>query len=239
MTLFELYFLFFQPVYPTIYRKIRGLLLNALSGYNEHVSVLDIGGRKSHYTIGIGADVIISDLPRITAMQSKLHLGINWPIINQLRKRRSNVKQIVYDDMTRTCFKDNSLDIIVCVEVLEHVKKDAAFIQNVHRILKKGGLFFMTTPNGDYVPKTIPDHERHYSKCQLYALLHDYFDSVETWGDVRSSKFYRWGRRGWSLKYPLLTLKSMLGNALNYYESIQSHGQEHRTQHLFARCQKE
>lgn len=61
----------------------------------------------------------------------------------------------------------------------------------------------MSTPHGDYVTNTIPDHERHYSKTQLHALLHDYFDSVETWGDVRSGKFHCWGRRGWSLSHPL------------------------------------
>lgn len=44
--------------------------------------------------------------------------------------------------MTRTLFKEKSFDIIACIEVLEHVKENAVFIQNVHRILKKRWLIF-------------------------------------------------------------------------------------------------
>lgn len=140
--------------------------------------------------------------------------------------------------MSRTCFKENSFDIIVCVEGLEHVEEDELFIKNVYRILKIGGLLLMTTPHGDCVPNRIPDNKRHYSKAQLYALLHKYFDSVETWGDVRGDRFHRWGLREWSLRHPYWILKSMIGNLLNCYQPIKNKRQEYKTQYLFARCQK-
>ncbi|MDR4485093.1 MAG: class I SAM-dependent methyltransferase [Nitrospirales bacterium] len=236
MKLFEFSFLLLRPVYPGLYRKVRGLLVNEVCRYRGDVSVLDIGGRKSHYTIGIGANVTISDLPRKSGMQSTLSLGVNQKITEHLRNRRSNVRYVAYDDMSRTCFKENSFDIIVCVEGLEHVEEDELFIKNVFRILKKGGLLLMTTPHGDYVPNRIPDHKRHYSKAQLHALLHKYFDSVETWGDVRGDRFHRWGLREWSLRHPYWILKSMIGNLLNCYQPITNKGQEYKTQHLFARC---
>ena len=40
------------------------------------IEILDIGGRKSHYTIGIAGSVTITDLPRETDIQQRLHLGV-------------------------------------------------------------------------------------------------------------------------------------------------------------------
>jgi SAM-dependent methyltransferase len=240
MTLFERSFILMQPLFPVLYRKVRGIVKEEIrrNNRNANVALLDIGGRKSHYTIGIGANVTVSDLPRRTLMQSELNLGINNVIIEQFRNRRSNVESVVYDDMARTDLPANSFDLIVAVEVLEHVEEDEAFIRNVYKTLRKGGVFFMTTPHGDFVPNKNPDHKRHYSQVQLGLLLQTSFDAVETWGDVRGGRFRRWGLPGWSLRHPIRTLKSMAGNAINYYESLSTTVEAKSLEHLFARCQK-
>ena len=38
-------------------------------------------------------------------------------------------------------------DAAVAVEVLEHIENPSSFLQNVGRLLKSGGIFFLTTPN--------------------------------------------------------------------------------------------
>ena len=69
-----------------------------------------MGGRKSHYTIGIPAQITISDLPRETDIQKRLNLGITQDIIEQTLKRRSNVREMLFDDMTQSKLPDEPFD---------------------------------------------------------------------------------------------------------------------------------
>jgi 2-polyprenyl-3-methyl-5-hydroxy-6-metoxy-1,4-benzoquinol methylase len=44
-------------------------------------------------------------------------------------------------------FRDNSFDVVISLEVLEHVESPAAMLREVRRILKPGGWFYLTCPN--------------------------------------------------------------------------------------------
>jgi len=51
-------------------------------------------------------------------------------------------------DITKNLpFESNSYDIIIAVEVMEHISDHELFFNEAYRILKKGGLLFFTTPN--------------------------------------------------------------------------------------------
>jgi len=184
--------------------------------------ILDIGGRKSHITIGIPGKVKISDIPRVSEVQESLSLGFNTDIIDQIKKRRSNIDAIIYDDMTHSNLPDNSFDICSAVEVLEHVEEDQKFVNEVYRVLKPGGYFYMTTPNGDWKPiPTNADHKRHYKKHELQSLLSSVFDEVTVEYSVVVSDYRRKGiKSSFSLSHPLRTLKGMRANNKNYKESI-------------------
>ena len=166
---FERIYLLAEPFVPVLPRhvraRLRGIVQSAAVG-DAPVKLLDVGGRKSHYTIGVDADVTVSDIPRTTEIQRQLHLGVDSNVANAVRSRRSNVAHLVYDDMTSSAFQDASFDCVVSIEVLEHVPRDRDFLQEVHRVLRPGGVFLMTTPNGDYVPNNNPDHCRHYKRDQ-------------------------------------------------------------------------
>ncbi len=148
---FEIGYRLAFPFLPNIYTQVRKHLGDLLKCVEKPVIILDVGGRKSHYTIGLPVKVVISDLPRDDELRNRLHLGINSEIIEQTLHRRSNILDIVYDDMTRSNFPDGSFDGVVTVEVLEHVMQDEKFLSEVYRVLKPGGFFLMTTPNGDYI----------------------------------------------------------------------------------------
>ena len=130
-----------------------------------------MGGRKSHYTIGRNADVTVTDLPRVTDVQRQLNLGVTDGMQMELRRRRSNVVAFLYEDMTKSALRDASFDLVLAVEVLEHVHEDDRFVREACRVLRPGGAFIMSTPNGDFVANHNPDHVRHYRRAQLDTLL--------------------------------------------------------------------
>jgi SAM-dependent methyltransferase len=238
---FEYAYLLCNPLLPPLYRRVRRELFRALHGSSRPPQLLDVGGRKSHYTIGVPASVMISDLPRTSDVQNQLNLGTNDQINRLVRSRRSNVRETIYDDMTKTTLPERSFDVVVAVEVLEHVEEDELFVRNVARTLRLGGWFVMTTPNGDATP--IPhnsDHKRHYRREQLRRLLAAHFESVEVRYAIKASRFRSWGLKSWSPRRPLQTARSMLGNVLNSIESSDFAVRENvlGTRHLLATARK-
>jgi ubiquinone/menaquinone biosynthesis C-methylase UbiE len=49
------------------------------------------------------------------------------------------------------CFEDNSFDFIFCAEVIEHMKEPDQLINEMHRVLKVGGICLTTTPYRDRI----------------------------------------------------------------------------------------
>ena len=240
MKLFELTRLGLEPLLPPLQKKARKRLTKIAKSYSYRPEILDVGGRKSPYTIGVPANITISDLPRETEIQRKLGLGINEQTIERINYRRSNVRRIVFDDMTRSDLPTQSFECVAAVEVLEHVEEDAAFVREVHRILKPGGVFFMTTPNGDYLENRNPDHKRHYTKAQLSSLLSTVFDHAQVEYAIRGGVYRKLGLKSWSVKRPLQTGLSMVGNFVNSIQSAHP-GIKHTargTHHLIAVAEK-
>ena len=238
---FELRYLCVEPFLPTLYQIVRKRLLSIALQSNNRPRILDVGGRKSHYTIGVPADVMITDVPRTADIQHQLHLGINIDIISQLYKRRSNITAVQYDDMTKSGLPSEQFDCVVAVEVLEHVDRDAEFIREVHRVLRSDGVFLMTTPNGQFVENRNPDHKRHYTREQLSQLLSSTFGSADVEYGVKSGLFYNLALRSWSLRRPVYTGLAMIGAFINSVQSGSKglRGQCFGTQELFAVARKQ
>jgi ubiquinone/menaquinone biosynthesis C-methylase UbiE len=240
MTTFEFSYLCAKPFLPPLHKKVRRRLLKLAKSHGSVPEVLDVGGRKSHYTIGIPATITISDLPRESEIQKHLALGLNEEIIDKTRKRRSNVDKLLFDDMTSSRLPDNSFHYVISIEVLEHVEEDDRFIAEVYRVLKPGGVFLMTTPNGDHLKIPNPDHKRHYTRQQLHTLLQSRFDDVKVEYAIQGGRFRRLGLRSWSLKHPLRTFLSMTGNFINTVQSAAGRvkSQAAGTHHLVAEAKK-
>lgn len=81
-------------------------------------------------------------------------------------------------------FVSGSFDVVCSFEVIEHVKKCEQYISEIHRILKKGGLFIVSTPNKERYPMAglNPFHEREFTLEEFRGLLEAAFDDVNIYG---------------------------------------------------------
>ena len=178
MTLYERLHRVARPFDHPLRQRVHSVLADLEGGADRPLRLLDVGGRRSQYTIGLRSAVVVSDLPRESTLQDRLDLGATERMRQRVLRQRTNVVDYILDDMTRTQLPSASFDVVLAVEVLEHVEEDDAFVANVARVLAPGGTFVMTTPNGDFLTKLYPDHKRHYRKLQLESLLSRHFASV-------------------------------------------------------------
>lgn len=119
------------------------------------------------------------------------------------------------------------------LKFLEHVEEDNLFIQEVYRVLKPGGIFLMTTPNGDHLLRFGParkdklDYKRFYTREQLSFSLATHFRIVEIEYAVRARRWYCFGLKTWSMRQPLTTALTMIGDLIS---SVESYGKAIRQQ---------
>ena len=230
------------PIMPThlvtVRNDIKRLIKHTKKKGSTKISVLDVGGRKSPYTINLSADITLLDVPQERGTKEDLNLGFTNAILTTIQKKRSNIKDVVMQDMTKSKLPDGSYDAVVCVEVIEHVEEDAVFVKNIAKVIKKGGWAYFTTPNGDYIknegPDKNPDHVRHYTRAALQTLLENYFDSVDVHYAVKTGKYRVQGLKSYSLKKPLRTLQSIYSNIVNRIQSKGVEDTSQETAHLIA-----
>ena len=78
-------------------------------------------------------------------------------------------------------------------QVIEHIKHDMELVREVHRVLRPGGKFILTTPNIRMSLTRNPWHVREYNPDQLRNLLGSAFASVEAlgvFGNERIMEYY-------------------------------------------------
>lgn len=87
---------------------------------------------------------------------------------------------------------DDRYDVIVSFQVIEHIKNDRLFLEEIYRVLKPGGRAILTTPN---IRKTLtrnPWHEREYTAGELETLTSSIFDEVEMKGITGSDRLWEY-----------------------------------------------
>jgi SAM-dependent methyltransferase len=84
--------------------------------------------------------------------------------------------------------RDESFDSVVSFQVIEHIRNDSLFLQEIYRILKPGGRAYITTPNKLMSLTRNPWHIREYQASELLELTGKYFDMVDMKGITGNQK---------------------------------------------------
>jgi SAM-dependent methyltransferase len=91
--------------------------------------------------------------------------------------------------LTRDTFPEQSFDVCILADVIEHVRDPASFVQDIRRILKTGGVIFIATPStaswsarllGQHWMEYKPEHLFYFDRNTLTRLMSNAgFDQIE------------------------------------------------------------
>jgi SAM-dependent methyltransferase len=137
--------------------------------------ILDVGAMRSPLTQTTDPRKV-----RIFALDIPWgRFGFRDRVLDKLRARK-NVTPI-FGNAERLPFRDETFDMIIMTEVLEHVSDDASAASELARVLQKGGVLFLTVPHLERIPLEggIEEHLRHYLKGDLERLFGGRLEIVE------------------------------------------------------------
>ncbi|QDV28525.1 putative S-adenosylmethionine-dependent methyltransferase/MSMEI_2290 [Planctopirus ephydatiae] len=101
-------------------------------------------------------------------------------------------------DVTKLDFQNDSIDVYVSFETLEHVPNDVGYVAEAARVVKPDGVFLCSTPNRklfhpgatlETKPQN-PFHVREYVKEELESLLKNHFGEISWFGQTAFSQGY-------------------------------------------------
>ena len=149
-----------------------------------HGHVLEIGTG-----MGYGIDVVAPAAERFVTIDKSRAFEVTLPANAEFRQM----------EVPPIGFADASFDYVISFQVIEHIKRDREFIREVHRILRPGGKFIVSTPNAPMSLTRNPWHVREYRPEELKALLGECFSEVECLGvsgNERVMEYYEKNRQG-------------------------------------------
>jgi 2-polyprenyl-3-methyl-5-hydroxy-6-metoxy-1,4-benzoquinol methylase len=140
-------------------------------------AVLEVGCGE-----GRGINVLLEHSESFTAVD-KIQ-----PVIDQLQKKYPQGRFIAMNIPPLTGLKDNTYDVVVSFQVIEHIEDDLLYLKEIHRVLKPGGTALFTTPNRKMSLTRNPWHIREYLAQELKTLGEKIFQQVQMKGITGNEK---------------------------------------------------
>jgi 2-polyprenyl-6-hydroxyphenyl methylase/3-demethylubiquinone-9 3-methyltransferase len=143
----------------------------------KNAKILDVGCSAGAHSIDIASEneAVVGFDPEVSALKK---FGA-W--VKERKLKNLTIDEGVAEKMP---YPNNYFDLVVCSEVLEHVQNIKKSVSEMFRVLKPGGLLFLSMPNKfgfDYVflarkyyrehGKPCPDPHTHFSPSKIRSLL--------------------------------------------------------------------
>lgn len=168
------------PTYRNRYQFIKRCLA-ALPAQEQGLQMLNLGAGEGDYDAMIasfGEQLISCDLNEADVAYAKAYNEGNDKITYQV------------EDGLNLSFPDNHFDVVVCIEVIEHVGQPERLLSEISRVLKPGGHLLMTFPRQSF-PWTYDPVNRFFAPLGekrisqgAYAFGHDYL--------INDAEFGQW-----------------------------------------------
>lgn len=117
---------FWKKDYITYRRLWLDSCLNAFSNEMQGI-VIDLGGKREK---------------KRGSFQPPTNQVLAWLYLNL----DMNTNPDIFSDVNCVPLKNQSIDSIICTEVLEHLPSPQTCVDEIHRLLREGGLAFVSTP---------------------------------------------------------------------------------------------
>jgi 2-polyprenyl-6-hydroxyphenyl methylase/3-demethylubiquinone-9 3-methyltransferase len=142
---------------------------------NDHV---DLAGKRV-LDIGCGGGILTESLASIASEVAGVDASEKTLNVARLHQASNDIKNIQYEHTTAEIFAEKNkerIDVITCMELLEHVPDPASLIQACNTLLKPGGHIFFSTLNrtpkaylfaiigAEYILKMLPKKTHDYAK---------------------------------------------------------------------------
>ena len=122
----------YSSIQPYIKRKLE-IIIGYVKSFNN-IIVADIGCYTGEVTA------------QFKALKAKA-IGIDISFSSLLKAKAKDINVLRADMSSIIPLRDESTDLVYCSEVIEHLMDTDKFLIEIKRILKPGGILFLTTPN--------------------------------------------------------------------------------------------
>ncbi len=95
--------------------------------------------------IGCGTGLMLKQLAELKPV------GIDFSQLALEFTRQRNITNLVRGNVVQLPFKSNSLDLVLALDLMEHIKDDAALAREIHRVLAPGGCLVVTVPAHEFL----------------------------------------------------------------------------------------
>lgn len=120
-------------------------------------------------------------------ISSKIKHGVGIDISVAGKSKKNNITLLKGRADNNIGLKDNSFDTVTALALIEHLENPRKMLEEAHRLLKKDGILFLTTPDkkskslleflafklGVISKDEIKDHKQYYSEQSLIETLID------------------------------------------------------------------
>ncbi|MDD5147098.1 MAG: class I SAM-dependent methyltransferase [Candidatus Daviesbacteria bacterium] len=147
-------------------------------------------------------------------------IDIDQSLIQKVGEDKSLKVATGYGDIEKGnyFFPEKSFDTVVCINVLEHIKDDERALQNMCRLLKKGGKLILLVPIYNFLYGEIDraiNHFRRYNPEQLKVKLEQIGFTIE-----ESRKLNFLGALGWFIAGRIFKNKQVEDSKIQLFNTI-------------------
>lgn len=119
---------------------------------------------------GCGPGVVLSVLSRRSTGSRLVGTDLSYMMLQQAHANNSRPLSFVQSRVEQLPSADHSFDLVYALGVIDYLEKPHQFFKSVWRILKPGGYFIFTYPNGDSIHRNLYTwlriHFRHFIRSR-------------------------------------------------------------------------